>query len=745
MNSGVTISAIEKRIIVVSNRLPVTGTVKSIDKDRIEWCFKMSSGGLVAGLEGVKKKFPFLWIGWPGMNIPDEFQRRKFEDQLYNECRCVPVFLEDQLADEHYNGFSNGVLWPLFHYQLEESGSNFSEKLWISYVEANKRFASIIESVSCENDLIWIHDYHLMQVAQVLRKRNSKVRIGFFLHIPFPSSEIFQALPVRKAILTGLLHCDLLGFHTYDYARHFLSSCSRILGLETTPGGVTFENRFVPVGVFPIGIDSEKFAKELRTEKVAKLIEIHRRNFHGKKILLAVDRLDYIKGIPHRMMAYARFLEKYPEFQGKVVLVQVAVPSRTEVEEYKRLKHEVDALVGHINGNYGTIGSNPIHYLYQSVPFAELCALYAVSDVAMVTSIRDGMNLVAQEFIACQNQNHGVLILSEFTGSAPCLFGALLVNPWNTEEVANTIYEALTMSEVDRSMKHATMANFVTSHNASRWGESFMKELDRISCVATRSDEARPLNSSMTLFAFREASDRLLIFSSDGALIPFASLPFLATPSTKILKILETLSQDPRNTIYILSGRDRTTLSQWFGSLKLGLVAEHGFFMRHVNSNDQWLSLESEVDLSWKRRIIPVFQDFTERTPGSFFEEKETGLTWHFRSSDRQVGLLRAQELHSMLDTTTFPANVILGEKTVDVRPYGCNYTSVLKRIMKFHENFSFMLYIGEPVNIDFSNDSRVFACGIGKMTRNFYVKNTEEVVKLLESLCRCTNVHSPS
>jgi trehalose 6-phosphate synthase/phosphatase len=636
------------RIIVISNRLPITVTYK--EKDH-KWSFKMSSGGLVAGLEGVKKKLPFVWVGWPGMEIPEE-QKKEFEKQLYDEFKCIPIFLDDDLADKHYNGFSNGVLWPLFHYLQEESGSNFSRELWKAYVEANQKFADKIEKIWRKGDLIWVHDYHLMKMPHLLKKKNFNFRIGFFLHIPFPSSEIFRILPVRKPILKGVLNSDLIGFHTFDYARHFLSSCTRILGLETTPGGIMYNGRYIPIIVSPVGIDPEKFLIQLKSEEHQKILLGYKKNFEGKKVLLGVDRLDYIKGIPHRLRAFELFLQKYPEWKGKVFLIQIAVPSRTEVEEYKKLKNEVDALVAHINGTYGTFESNPVHYLFRSVNFQELCALYHLSDVAIITSIRDGMNLVASEYIACQLEKHGVLILSEFAGSSNSLSGAIFVNPWNTEEVAYAIYDALTMPNKIREFRHKHLYKFISTHTASQWGESFIKELDRINRATEILNKTPILTIQILQESFKKSNKRLLIFVTDGALIPYASSPFLANPSRKIREILTFLNKNEKNKIYIISGRERNTLLRWFGGLNIGLFAEYGFFMCESceNINDMnWISLDYSCDLSWKQTVKPIFQHFTDRTPGSYFEEKETSLTWHYRSTEREFGAFRAQELQSHL------------------------------------------------------------------------------------------------
>ncbi|KAG6048883.1 hypothetical protein E4U17_007010 [Claviceps sp. LM77 group G4] len=490
---------IQGRLLLLSNRLPIT--IKRSDDG--SYTFSMSSGGLVTGLSGLSKTTSFQWYGWPGLEVPvNEVDGMK--QRLKDEYGAHPVFIDDELADRHYNGFAStfprlrfasetlmltlsllsldSILWPLFHYHPGEI--TFDESAWAAYQEVNHLFAQTVVKDVQDGDLIWVHDYHLMLLPQMLReeiaKTKKKVKIGFFLHTPFPSSEIYRILPVREALLRGLLDCDLIGFHTYDYARHFLSSCSRILGTHTTPNGVDWNGRFVTIGAFPIGIDPDKFVDELKKPSVQDRIATLKRKFEGVKLIVGVDRLDYIKGVPQKLHALEVFLTEHPEWIGKIVLVQVAVPSRQDVEEYQNLRAVVNELVGRINGKFGTIEFMPIHFLHQSVPFEELTALYAVSDVCLVSSTRDGMNLVSYEYIATQRERHGVMILSEFTGAAQSLNGSLIVNPWNTEELANALHDAVTMSPEQRAINYKKLERYVFKYTSSWWGTSFVSEMNRL-------------------------------------------------------------------------------------------------------------------------------------------------------------------------------------------------------------------------------------------------------------------------
>ncbi|KAL2174929.1 glycosyltransferase family 20 protein [Thermothelomyces heterothallicus CBS 202.75] len=489
------------RLLLISNRLPIT--IKRTDDG--QYTFSMSSGGLVTGLSGLSKTTSFQWYGWPGLEVP-EAEAGPMREQLKEQYNAIPVFVDDELADRHYNGFANSILWPLFHYHPGEI--TFDESAWAAYREVNRLFAQTVIKDVQDGDLVWVHDYHLMLLPQMLReeigKSKKNVKIGFFLHTPFPSSEIYRILPVREQLLLGILDCDLIGFHTYDYARHFLSSCSRILSTATTPNGVDWNGRFVTVGAFPIGIDPDKFVEGLKKESVQNRIAALKRKFEGVKLIVGVDRLDYIKGVPQKLHALEVFLTEHPEWIGKIVLVQVAVPSRQDVEEYQNLRAVVNELVGRINGKFGTIEFMPIHFLHQSVSFDELTALYAVSDVCLVSSTRDGMNLVSYEYIATQRERHGVMILSEFTGAAQSLNGSLIVNPWNTEELANAIHDAVTMSPEQREANFRKLERYVFKYTSAWWGQSFVTELTRIS-AADESKEDKGTSSAKQ--ALRNAAD----------------------------------------------------------------------------------------------------------------------------------------------------------------------------------------------------------------------------------------------
>ncbi|KAJ1987412.1 Trehalose-6-P synthase/phosphatase complex synthase subunit [Dimargaris cristalligena] len=774
----------EPRLLIVSNRLPVT-----IKKKDTEWSFSMSSGGLVSALDGLAKQMAFTWIGWPGLDFPED-DRRIIRSKL-KERDCVPVFLHDDLAEMHYNGFSNSILWPLFHYHPGEI--SFDEDIWQAYQKANSLFADAICDIVQDGDLVWVQDYHLMLLPKMLRERmgpeKKNVKIGWFLHTPFPSSEIYRILPVRQEILLGVLSSDLLGFHTYDYARHFLSSCTRILGLSTMPNGVEFEGRMVHVGTFPIGIEPSKFTEGLEKPSIQKRIAVLEEQFKDKIVIVGVDRLDYIKGVPQKIHGLEVFLEKHPEYQGKVVLVQVAVPSRSDVEEYQHLISNVYQLVGRINGRFGTVEYTPIHFLHKSVTFDELVSLYTISDACLVSSTRDGMNLVSYEYIACQEKKNGVLILSEFAGAAQSLNGSIIVNPWNTDDLADAIYQAISMSAEQRKINHQRLYRYVTKYTAAYWGTSFVHELMRVSEEMNSVMCLPSLTPAVVTAGFQRAQGkRLILLDYDGTLTRMHSLPEFAKPSPHVLDLLRQLNQLPDTYVYILSGRSRAHLDAWFGETGVGLSAEHGCFYKHpqalrkpgmvdptamttsstsANSGssdthpakpdtDDWFCLVDHVDPTWRETIRPLFQHYLERTPGSSIEDKEIILTWHYRNTDPEFGTWQANELKVNLEKALshLALSIVQGNKTLELRPSSIDKVTpvraILRDLKQIHRSdddddsrpIDFILAIGDGKGDEGifamlqDNDSAITSTVGRKQTEaKYFLEDVKHVEEILEHL----------
>jgi trehalose 6-phosphate synthase/phosphatase len=669
------------RLLIVSNRLPVT-----VKAERGELRVVPSAGGLATGLRGPHEKSNGLWIGWPGdVSKLDSAQKSALDERLAG-LRCAPVHLAEEDVTRFYDGFSNGVLWPLFHYLLELIPIDSRD--WDAYRKVNEQFADVVAAHYQPGDHVWVHDYQLCLLPGLLRQRIPDVRVGFFLHIPFPSTEVFRTLPWRDAILEGLLGADLIGFHTFSYLRHFTTALLRVLGVEANVDRVAYDGREIRLGVFPMGIDVASFADLAKAEDVLAEAASIKNEGNEQKVLLGIDRLDYTKGIPRRLMAFERLLEREPSLRGKVRFVQLAVPSRTNVEAYADFRRQVDQLVGRINGTYASVNWTPIQYMYRSLSPRHVAAFYKGADVMLVTPLRDGMNLVAKEFVACRDDEDGVLILSEFAGAAVELGESLQVNPYDIERVAQTMKQALLMPLEERRERMRGLRRRVLEYDVHKWAASFLDELEHAHdgepAVSPRTQDGLA-KLTMTLVAqAKRASELLLILDYDGTLVPFADTPELARPDAELLKLLGDLSQRPHTRVHIASGRTRDQLERWFGTLPVSLHAEHGFWSRESPAS-AWVPL-MELPGEWKAQARRIFEAFASRTPGALVEEKTSSLAWHYRMADREYGSIQAKELmlHLANAFSNAPVEVLRGEKVIEVRPHGVN-KGVVARVALAH------------------------------------------------------------
>ncbi|XP_058751809.1 alpha,alpha-trehalose-phosphate synthase [UDP-forming] 1-like [Vicia villosa] len=683
-----------QRLLVVANRLPVSAIRKGEDS----WSLEISAGGLVSALLGVKE-FEARWIGWAGVNVPDEVGQKALTKALA-EKRCIPVFLDEEIVHQYYNGYCNNILWPLFHYlglpQEDRLATTRSfQSQFAAYEKANQMFADVVNQHYEEGDVVWCHDYHLMFLPKCLKKYNSKMKVGWFLHTPFPSSEIHRTLPSRSELLHSVLAADLVGFHTYDYARHFVSACTRILGLEGTPYGVEHQGKLTGVAAFPIGIDSERFIRALDLPQVQEHIKELQERFKGRKVMLGVDRLDMIKGIPQKILAFEKFLEENAHWRDKVVLLQIAVPTRTDVPEYQKLTSQVHEIVGRINGRFGSLTTVPIHHLDRSLDFHELCAVYAVTDVALVTSLRDGMNLVSYEFVACQEKKKGVLILSEFAGAAQSLgAGAILVNPWNVTEVAAAIARALNMHPSEREKRHKHNFLHVKSHTAQEWAATFVSELnDTVIEAQLRTRQVPPkLPTEIAIRRYRHSTNRLLILGFNGTLTEpvektgdqIKEMELKVHPELR--EPLTALCNDPNTTVVVLSGSGRKVLYDCFKEYDLWLAAENGMFLQP--SKGEWMTtLPEHLNMEWVDSVKHVFEYFTERTPRSHFdlEERETSLVWNYKYADVEFGKLQARDMLQHLwsgPISNSSVEIVQGSRSVEVRAVGVTKGAAIDRIL---------------------------------------------------------------
>eukprot|EP00854_Cymbomonas_tetramitiformis_P000752 gene752-1225_t len=672
-----------------------------------KWNLTKSAGGLVSALLGIHSSYETTWVGWPGV-FADPGPERDALTEALKEHNCAPVYLDEDVVELYYNGYCNNVLWPLFHYvplplEARLAETKNLQTQWSAYCDANQQFAQCVIEHYEPGDIVWCHDYHVLLLPRILKEQIPSMKVGWFLHTPFPSSEIYRALPRREEILRGVLKSDLIGFHTYDYARHFVSACTRILGLEGTPEGVEDAGTVTRVAAFPIGIDPEIFTSALETDVVKSHIAQLKQTFNGRKVMLGVDRLDMIKGIPQKLLAFEMFLDEHPEWREKVILVQIAVPSRTHVPEYQRLASLVHEMVGRINGRFGTVGSVPIHHLDRSLSFLELCALYALTDVALVTPVRDGMNLVSYEVVACQSKNAGVLVLSEFAGAAQSLgAGAVLVNPWNVSDLSSAIEEALTMSDTERRERHRQNFMHVTIHTAQQWADTFVSELNDTHVEAALRTMRTPpqLQSREIVNAFHQSKQRLIILGYNATLTTaveaprrpkrhFDQIKALTRVNPKALASLQKLAEDPDTMVIIFSGSARDRLEGAFGDLPIWLAAENGVFIRPPPNPEEryseWTKTKDFSNLDWIESVQLVFDYFCERTPRSFVETRETSLVWNYKYADPEFGRIQARDLLQHLVTgpiSSAPVDVIQGSKSVEVRPVGVSKGMAMDRML---------------------------------------------------------------
>jgi len=719
------------RLVIVSNRLPVT-----IQKQGNDFIWSTSSGGLATGLSALSDTIKKIWIGWPGFHFKKEEEIEVIK--LLSKDGLVPVFLSEVDIEMYYSGFCNRTIWPHFHYFTQYT--SYNEGYWEAYVKINQRFADIISETIQPDDTVWIHDYQLMLLPGILRKSFPDLSIGFFLHIPFPSYEIFRTLPWRSDLLSGMLGADQVGFHTYGYMRHFLSATYRICGYEHHIGKITANNRVVNVDVFPMGIDYQKYAAipsvSDRADETMNIGNLA----NGKKIIISLDRLDYTKGIPQRIQAFATFLDRYPAYRGLVTLVLVVIPSRSQVSQYRELKKTLNTLVSEVNSSYGSFGWIPIHYLYRNLSHAELLALYQVADIALITPLRDGMNLVAKEFIASKDTiGKGVLILSEMTGAATELTEAILVNPHDVYDIVDGIKSALNMPETEQASRLKNMQARLKKYAVDYWAANFLKEQDkhlhnrRQFHINKLDDPIKDVIRS----AYTNSRKRLIILDYDGTLMPFHIDPSAVFPDQNLIGLLHLLLADPCNKIVINSGRDRQTMEDWLGFPGLDLAAEHGVWLKDTREWRRTPGLSND----WKVDVRAALENIVERTPGSFIEEKEFSIAWHYRQIDKDLGEKRLREFRDVLLylTANSELHVLEGNKVVEVKHAGVTKGKATLNWLQMAD-WDFILAIGDDrTDEDMFRvlPSWAFSVKIGmeNSEAKYHLANTQEVRKFLSQL----------
>ncbi|CAL5418961.1 unnamed protein product [Camellia sinensis] len=795
-DSDGTSSVCRERKIIVSNMLPLHA---QWDAETAKWCFSWDEDLLLLQLkDGFTPETEVIYVGSLKVDI-DASEQEEVAQKLLDNFNCVPTFLPHDLQEKFYHGFCKQQLWPLFHYMLPmcpEHGDRFDRQFWQAYVSANKIFADkVMEIINPEDDYVWVHDYHLMVLPTFLRKCYNRVKLGFFLHSPFPSSEIYRTLPVRDEILKGLLNCDLIGFHTFDYARHFLSCCSRMLGLnyESKRGyiGLDYFGRTVFIKILPVGIHMGQLESALSLSSTSIRVREIQEQFKGKKVIIGIDDMDIFKGISLKLLAFELLLQQHQELKGQLVLVQIVNPARSSGKDVQEAKRETYLTAKRINDVYGSPDYEPVILIDRPVARYEKTAYYAVAECCIVNAVRDGMNLVPYKYIVCRqgspemdkavgmktdSPRTSMLVVSEFVGCSPSLSGAIRVNPWDIDSVAEAMNLAITMPDSEKHLRHDKHYRYVSSHDVAYWARSFVQDLER-ACkdhyskrcwgiglglgfrVLSLSPSFRKLSIDHIVSAYKRAKRRAIFLDYDGTVVPQSCI--IKSPSPELTTVLNTLCNDPKNTVFIVSGRGRSSLSEWLAPCeRLGIAAEHGYFIRW-NKNCDWESCPSTADLDWKEIVEPVMKLYTEATDGSNIEIKESALVWHHQDADPDFGSCQAKEMLGHLENVLAnePAVVCSGQHIVEVKPQGLSKGLVAEKVLSTMVNCGdppdFVMCIGDDRSDEdmfasiLSTVARpslpvapeIFACTVGQKPSKakYYLDDAADVVRLLQGLANAS------
>jgi len=733
------------KLIIIASELPVE-ILRDEKKNLIFQERQVLFGTSLAKFYQERKS---IWIGSPGLDKGDLTKHERSEAiEKLKEWNCHPIFIRRKEREKYLDGFCNRTIWPLFHYFTQNA--IYSADQWDSYVRINEEFADFAIQHMENGDKIWIHDYHLMLLPQLIRQSNPDVSIGFFLHITFPSYEIFRLIPWRKEILEGLLGADLIGFHTYDYERHFMSCVRRLLGFDSVLNRIHLEERIVQIDFFPLGIDYDTFSKsagQLKKARTSSLIEKGLLNQNligeGKKLILSIDRLDYTKGIPVRLKAYEKFLEVNPQYHQFISLLLFVMPSRESVEQYKILKRELDELVGRINSRFGSINWMPIWYFYRHMQIEELAELSIASDIGLITPIRDGMNLIAKLFVASKPGKPGVLILSEMAGASKEMSEALIVNPNNMLEISNAIKEAIEMPVGEQIQRNELLQKRLSRYNEVKWATDFINSLDRVKKIQ-EIKLARKITTSLTekiKSRYSKAKKRLMFLDYDGTLMGFDKDPQKVSPDNELISILKDLTDNPLNRVIIISGRDKETLGKWFPPpWNIGFIAEHGVWSKEPDT--EWIMMET-IDKNWMEIIKPTLEFYVDRTPRSFIEQKNYSLVWHYRNADVDLGEIRSWELKDELKNLVNNLNLEImdGDKVIEIKNSGINKGRAA--MMKIGEiSYDFIMAVGDDWTDEYTfgalpENAITIKVGTKTTKADYYLESVEDVRELLKGLNR--------
>ncbi|CAA6671490.1 unnamed protein product [Spirodela intermedia] len=764
VSSDVPSSLAQDRIIIVANQLPIKAKRRP---DGRGWSFAWDEESLLLQLkDGLPDDMEVIYVGSLIADV-EPAEQEDVSQALLERFKCVPAFLPGEIVAKFYHGFCKQELWPLFHYMLPFSadhGGRFDRSHWEAYVAANKIFSQkVIEVINPEDDYVWVHDYHLMVVPTFLRRRFNRLRMGFFLHSPFPSSEIYRTLPVREEILKALLNSDLIGFHTFDYARHFLSCCSRMLGLEYQSKrgyiGLEYFGRTVGIKIMPVGVHMGQLETVMKLPDVEWRVAELRQEFQGRTVLLGVDDMDIFKGINLKLLAFEHMLTVHPSWKGRA----------GRGRDLDEIQAEIKESCQRINSAYGRDDYQPVVYIDRVISFSEKIAFYTIAECVIVTAVRDGMNLTPYEYIVgrqgvpgseSESPRKSMLVVSEFIGCSPSLSGAIRINPWNIESTAEAMNEAVAMDEGEKELRHEKHFRYVSTHDVAYWSKSFLQDLER-SCkdhfrrtcwgiglgfgfrVVALDPNFRKLNVDVIVSAYERARSRAILLDYDGTLMPKTSIN--KTPGKEVISIMNLLSRDERNVVFV-----------WFSPCeKLGIAAEHGFFVRWGKA-EEWEVCGPTADFGWFQIAEPVMKLYTESTDGSSIETKESALVWHHQDADPGFGSAQAKEMLDHLESVLAnePVAVKSGQFIVEVKPQGVSKGLVAEKILSSMKErgkqADFVLCIGDDRSDEDMFEgigattrdllhpaTSVFACTVGQKPSKakYYLDDTNEVITMLKAL----------
>ncbi|XP_062105829.1 probable alpha,alpha-trehalose-phosphate synthase [UDP-forming] 7 [Humulus lupulus] len=783
------------RIIIVANHLPLKAKRRENNKG---WCFSLNEDSLLLHLkDGLPKGMEVLYVGSLNVNVDPE-EEEDVSQNLLDNFKCVPTFLEPDLSERFYDGFCKRKLWPLFHYMLPLSGcqeDQFEKSLWESYILANKVFFhKVVEIINPKDDYVWIHDYHLMVLPTFLRKHYIRLRMGFFLHSPFPSSEIYRTLPVREEILKALLNSDIIGFHTYDYARHFLSCCSRMLGLnyQLKRGylGLEYYGRIIGIKIMPIGVHMGRIESLLAMADKDRSLRELKQQFEGKSVLIGVDDIDIFKGINFKLLAMEQMLKQHSHWRGKAVLIQILNPARGKGLNVGHILEEMQETIRRINDEYGQPGYEPIVLINREVSANERVAYYSIADCLVVTAIRDGMNLTPYEYVVCRQglpessscsdcigPKKSMIVVSEFIGCSLSLSGAIRINPWYVQATSEAMLAAITMRDSEKELRHEKHYQYVSTHDVTYWSRSFFQDMNKTCAdqfkkicwgigisfgfrVVSLDPNFRKLSLDGILSAYRNAKSRAILLDYDGTIMPQNSLN--KPPSQDVISTLRKLCADQKNTVFVVSGKGREHLNEWFSSCQnLGVAAEHGYFIRWPQ-NDEWGTFFRSSALDWMKLAEPVLKLYTEATDGSSIEVKESALVWQYKDADPAFGSFQAQEMLDHLESVLAnePVAVNRGKFIVEIKPQGASKGFTAEKIFSSmaekgkradfvlcigddrSDEDMFEIFGGEKLSNILSPNALVFACTVGQKpsSAKYYLDSITEVVYMLRTLAHSSS-----